>query len=44
MNKYQQNILWLGLILIALNIVVNIGEFKSVILTGASTTSTTKLV
>jgi len=30
-NKYQQNIIWLGLILIVLNLVVNIGEFKSVL-------------
>lgn len=36
MNRYQTNIIWLGLILIALNIIVNIGEFKRVLFGGPS--------
>jgi hypothetical protein len=31
--------MWLGLILIALNIIVNIGQFKSVIFAGSATTT-----
>lgn len=34
MTRYQTSIIWLGLILIVLNLVVNIGEFKSVIFGG----------
>jgi hypothetical protein len=36
MNSYQTNIIWLGLILIALNLIVHIGEVKSVIFNGAT--------
>jgi hypothetical protein len=38
MNKYQTNVLWLGLILITLNVIVNIGTFKSVLFSGPSNT------
>lgn len=31
MTRDQQNIIWLGLILIALNIIVNLADFKTVI-------------
>lgn len=41
MNRYQTSILWLGLILVALNLIVNFAEVKSVITTGASTNTTT---
>jgi hypothetical protein len=41
MNRYQTNIIWLGLILIALNLVVNLAEVKSVIFNGASAGTTT---
>lgn len=34
MSRYQQNILWLGLILITLNIIVNYNEFKAIIFGG----------
>ena len=37
MNQYQVNIIWLGLILIALNIIINFSELKSVL--GGSATS-----
>jgi hypothetical protein len=43
MNSYQVNIVWLGLILITLNVVVHLGEFKSVLFTpspAAKTAST----
>lgn len=36
MNRYQVNIIWLGLILIALNIIVNLSELKSVIFGGGN--------
>lgn len=36
MNRYQTSIIWLGLILIALNIIVNLGTFKSVLFGGPS--------
>lgn len=36
MTRYQTNIIWLGLILIVLNIIVNIGEFKSILFGGPS--------
>jgi hypothetical protein len=41
MSKYQTSIIWLGLILIALNVIVNLSEFKSVLFNGPSTTSST---
>lgn len=36
MTRYQTSIIWLGLILILLNLVANMGEFKSVIFGGPS--------
>lgn len=34
MTRYQTSIIWLGLILITLNIIVNLGTFKSVLFGG----------
>lgn len=31
MTRDQQNVIWIGLILIALNIVVNLGQFKATV-------------
>jgi len=39
MTRYQSDILWLGLILIALNIVVNISGFKTLIFGSGTTTN-----
>ena len=36
MSRYQTSIIWLGLILITLNLIANISEFKSVIFGGPS--------
>lgn len=36
MTRYQSSIIWLGLILIALNVIVEIGQFKSVLFGGPS--------
>lgn len=36
MTRYQTNIIWLGLILIVLNIIVNLGDVKSVLFGGPS--------
>lgn len=36
MTRYQNSIIWLGLILIALNVIVNIGSFKAVLFGGPS--------
>lgn len=42
MSKAQNTVIWLGLILITLNLLVNIGELKSVLFGGgASTTANT---
>jgi len=39
MNTYQVNIIWLGLILIVLNLAVNLGEVKSVLFGTSSGTT-----
>jgi hypothetical protein len=36
MSRYQRDIIWIGLILIVLNIIVNIGDVKSIIFGGPS--------
>lgn len=36
MTRYQSSIIWLGLILIVLNLIAHIGEFKSIIFNGPS--------
>ena len=36
MTRYQTSIIWLGLILVVLNLITNIGEFKSMIFGGPS--------
>lgn len=42
MNSYQTNIIWLGLILVLLNIVVNATEFKAVIFNKGTATTAQK--
>jgi hypothetical protein len=39
MSKYQSNIIWLGLIMIVLNIAVHMSEVKSVIFGNGTTTT-----
>lgn len=46
MNKSQTTILWLGLTLVALTVIVNIGDFKSLLFGGPGKidlTSTTNI-
>jgi hypothetical protein len=42
MNQQQTTIMWLGIILIALNLVINIGELKSVIFNEPAPSANTK--
>jgi hypothetical protein len=40
MTKAQSTVIWLGLVLVTLNLIIHIGEIKSVIFGGTSATST----